>query len=102
MKDNNPLKTGAINITLTVIFLLILVTFSQLESMVLAIASLILILLTSFSSLRGLFLSIKVYKNKGITRAVFLLSILLNSIFPLVLLLLLISNLTDVIKLFSL
>ncbi len=93
------LKVSAINLALTLLFILLLIYNSKEESPVLIIILLFLVVLILTLSFRALFLNIKAIRNKTISKLTFLLCFGFNLLFPITFFGLIIINLKDILKL---
>lgn len=95
-----PLIIGVINLVLTLLLFILLISFGKEENLFLLLLIFLLILLGIILTALGWLVSFKYLKSKSISRTAFLFSLFLNSFFSLIILILLLSNLKDILKLF--
>ncbi|CAM1345108.1 hypothetical protein [Tenacibaculum amylolyticum] len=97
---NKSFKVGIANTILIFFSFTLLTLFDEKESLYILIFLSIVVFVGLLLSVIGFILSIVEYNKKTIANKSFLLNLLLNSLFPIILLLLLIMNLDDVLKIF--
>ncbi|AZJ36640.1 hypothetical protein D6T69_14305 [Tenacibaculum singaporense] len=95
-----PLIVGVVNLVFTLLLFMLLISFGKEESVFLLLLIFLLILLGIILSTLGWLVGFKYLKSKLISRTAFLFSLFLNSFFPLIILILILSNLKDVLRLF--